>query len=95
MEFGILTMAEQVIPKLPLPVVRRVAHGLGSLAWAVDPAGRRVIRENLRVALGSTHDDAARRRIERENYRVFARTFLELFWGRRLNPGDWDRYFIM
>lgn len=94
-EFGILTLAEHVIPRLPLPVVRRIAHGLGSLAWAVDPAGRRVIRENLRVALGSTHDDAARRCIERENYRVFARTFLELFWGRRLNPGDWDRYFIM
>lgn len=94
-EHAVLVAAEQLIPRMPLGLVRGGARLLGTVAWAVDPAGRRVIRENLRMALGETHGPAARRRIERENYRVFARTFLELFWGRRLRPEHWDRYFVL
>lgn len=94
-EFVLLFLAEKTIPLLPLRLVRAAAAGLGSLAWALDARGRRVIRENLRLALGKTHDEAQRRRIERENYRVFARTFMELFWGSRLRPEDWDRYFVL
>ena len=88
-EFGLLFLAEKIIPRLPLRLVRAAASGVGSLAWALDARGRRVIRENLRMALGGTHDEAQRRRIERENYRVFARTFMELFWGSRLL---WDLF---
>ncbi|MES2707496.1 MAG: lysophospholipid acyltransferase family protein [Verrucomicrobiota bacterium] len=95
LEWAILRSAEAVIPQLPLSLVRRGARAVGALAWACDARGRRVIRENLRLALGATHDDRARRRIERENYRLFARTFLELFWGRRLKAEDWDRYFVV
>ena len=95
MEHGLLFVAEKIIPRLPLGLVRASAALLGSLAWALDPRGRRVIRENLHMALGDTHDEAARRWIERANYRVFARTFLELFWGSRLRAEDWDRYFVL
>ncbi len=95
LEYGALTLAEWGIPQLPLGVVRGIAKGLGTLAWGLDRAGRRVVLENLRVALGATHDETARRRIGRENYRVFARTFMELFWGSRLRPEDWDRYFVL
>ena len=95
LEHGLLAAAEFVIPCLPLKLVRTMAAALGTVAWALDARGRRVIRENLRIALAGTHDEAARLRIERENYRVFARTFLELFWGRRLRPEDWDQYFVL
>ena len=95
LEYGLLFCAEKIIPLLPLRVVRILAAGAGTLAWLLDLRGRRVIRENLRIALGDTHDEPQRRRIERANYRVFARTFLELFWGRRLNAAAWDRYFVL
>lgn len=92
-EHAVLKLAEVVIPRLSLDLVRSLAEVLGNLAWALDRRGRHTIRENLRMALGATHDAPARRRIEQENYRVFARTFMELFWASRLQPGDWDRYF--
>ena len=83
------------IPALPLRLVRDLAAALGTLAWFLDRRGRLTIRENLRMALGSTNDEQSRRQIERENYQVFARTFLELFWGRCLQAEDWDRYFVL
>ena len=95
LEHGLLFVGEKIIPRLPLSLVRAAAAGLGSLAWFLDIRGRRVIRENLRIAFGSTHDVARRRKIERANYRVFARTFMELFWGSRLRTEDWDRYFVL
>lgn len=95
LEVAVLSLAERVIPRLSLATVRRLARVLGKVAWALDARGRHTIRENLRVALGSTHNEAARRTIERENYQVFARTFAELFWGRRLEPERWDEYFVL
>lgn len=95
LEFGVLSLAAKTIPRLSLKTVRTLAGMLGTLAWSVDFQGRRTIRENLRVALGATVDEPARRRIERENYRAFARTFMELFWGSRLRAEDWDRYFVL
>lgn len=95
LECAVLRLAEWVIPFVPLDALRLIAHGLGTMAWAVDPKGRRVIRENLRLALGETHGASSRLQLERDNYRSFARTFLELFWGRRLRPGDWDRHFVL
>ncbi len=95
LEHLLLFMAEKLIPKLPLNFVRAGASVLGKIAWALDLRGRRVIRENLRIALGELHSEAERRRIERANYGVFARTFMELFWGRRLRAEDWDRYFVL
>lgn len=95
LEHVILRLAELGIPRLSLADVRGLAAGLGRLAWALDHRGRHTIRENLRIALGDTHDAAARRGIEQENYRVFARTFMELFWASRLRPEDWDRYFVL
>ena len=94
-EHALLFCAEKAIPLLPLRVVRWLASLLGTVAWALDMRGRSVIRENLCIALGNTHDESSRRRIERANYRSFARTFVELFWGSRLRADDWDRYFVL
>lgn len=94
-EWAALRSAEIIIPLLPLRLVRLAAQGIGSLTWLLDARGRRVIRENLRLALGATQGEKARRRIERENYRSFARTFLELFWGKRLKAKDWEEYFTL
>ncbi len=95
LEHGLLAAAAEVIPRLPLGVVRGGAAVLGTVAWALDRRGRRTIRENLEMALGSSKGRAELRRLERANYRSFARTFLELFWGRRLRAEEWDRYFTL
>ncbi|RYD32805.1 MAG: hypothetical protein EOP86_14840 [Verrucomicrobiaceae bacterium] len=95
LEWMLLRAAETVVPRLPLGLVRFGARVLGTLAWMGDVKGRHVIRENLRLALGDTYDGAELRRLERENYCLFARTFLELFWGSRLKEEDWDRYFTV
>jgi Kdo2-lipid IVA lauroyltransferase/acyltransferase len=95
LEFFLLSLLERLIPCFPLSWVRALALGLGTAAWALDARGRRTIRENLRVAFGATHDASARHLLARKNYQVFARTFMELFWGRRLKPADWDRYFVL
>lgn len=94
-EFWLLRAAEETIPRLPLEVARWLAHGLGTVAWVFDGRGRHVISENLRVALSGELDEVARRKLVRENYQVFARTFVELFWGRRLTAEKWDEYFVL
>jgi len=94
-EHLLLASAEKLIPLLSWKTVRAIAWLLGTLAWSLDRRGRRTISENLRIALQDTHDEATRRRLTKENYQNFARTFLELFWGRRLQAVDWDRYFVL
>jgi len=93
-EHALLSLAECIIPLLPWKTVRGIAWVLGSMAWGLDRRGRHTIHENLRIAFGDT-DQATRRRLTRENYQNFARTFLELFWGRCLRQEDWDRYFVL
>ena len=93
LEHGLLAAAEGAIPCLPLGAVRVGGAGLGTVAWALDGRGRRTIRANLQMALGASRSPAELRQLERANYRNFARTFLELFWGRRLRAEHWDRYF--
>jgi lauroyl/myristoyl acyltransferase len=49
--------------------------------------------ENLRAAFGSRFSHAQRRRLLHANYRVFARTFIDLFWSPRLTESNAGKYF--
>lgn len=84
-----------LLSKLPLCIVRVLASALGTLAWMVDSRGRRTGMENLRVAFGDGMSAARRRRVLRTAYRIFSRTFLDLFWSSRISREKWDRYFIL
>jgi Kdo2-lipid IVA lauroyltransferase/acyltransferase len=95
LEHALLRAAAWTIPKLPRRLVRGLSAVLGTLAWLGDSRGRRTGMENLRVALGPALSMAERRRILRASYRVFAATFLDLFWSPCIKPEDWDRYFVL
>jgi lauroyl/myristoyl acyltransferase len=68
-----------------------LANGLGGLAYHVDVRGRRVAFANL-ACVFPERPAAERRTIARRSYQNFARTMLDLFWGRRLTPENWRRY---
>lgn len=95
LEYGLLKAAVWLVPKLPLRLVRAVGSGAGMLAWLCDGRGRKNGMENLRAAFGDQYTVAQRRRILQGSYRVFGRTFLDLFWSPRIQEKDWDRYFTL
>ena len=95
LEYFILSVAVRIVPLVPLCLVRGAANVLGTLGWMLDRRGRTNGMENLRCALGPQHSIPQRRRILRSSYRVFARTFFDLFWSPRIREKDWDRYFIL
>ncbi len=68
---------------LPLPVLARLAHGLGSLLFIVGRSRRRVALKNLSLCFPelSVHEH---RRIARDHFRAFAQVVLEqclLWWA--------------
>ena len=76
------------IPRLSRRVCVALAHGLGALAYCFDGRGRRVALANL-AAVFPERSGAWHRRIARLSYQNFARTMLDLFWGRRLTAENW------
>ena len=88
LESALLRAVVWLIPKLPLCLVRGMANVCGTLGWMVDGRGRTNGMENLRCALGSALTVRQRRRILRASYRVFARTFFDLFWSPRIKEKD-------
>ena len=95
LEHFILRTAVRMVPLIPLGVVHGVANVLGTIGWMADVRGRCNGMENLRCAFGPQYSVAQRRRILRASYRVFARTFFDLFWSPHLKEKDWDRHFIL
>jgi KDO2-lipid IV(A) lauroyltransferase len=95
LEYAALSSAVWFIPKLPRRLVNWISGTLGTLTWLADARGRRTGMENLRVALGPALTVARRRRILRASYRIFAATFLDLFWSPRIREDRWDRCFIL
>jgi KDO2-lipid IV(A) lauroyltransferase len=93
LEYAVVRTGMWIIPVLPWSLARLIANTLGTLAWMGDKRGRNNGMENLRAAFGPQYSIAERRRILRSSYRVFARTFLELFWSPRLNKKNLDRFF--
>ncbi len=84
------------IPQLSLGIVRAGAVMLGTVAWVVDYRGRRAGMENLRAVFAREGMTPGRRSsILRQSYRLFARTWCELFWGCRLSEENWDQHFVL
>lgn len=79
------------IPLIPRRVCVALANGLGWAAFYLDKRGQRVALANL-ACVFPEKPEAERRRIARVSYQIFARTMLDLFWGRRLNEKNWRRY---
>jgi KDO2-lipid IV(A) lauroyltransferase len=90
LENGVLKTAVVVIPLIPRRLLILTAKVVGALAWVLDARGRRTAEQNLRAAFGGQFTPAERRRIARRSYQNFARTFLDLFWAVKLNPGNWS-----
>lgn len=70
----------------------RLARVLGWAAYHLDRRGRAVALDNLRCAFGERYTEKERQQIALKSYQNFARTMVDLFWGRALNPGNWQRY---
>ncbi len=95
LEHFILRAAVKIVPLIPLGLVHGAADVLGTIGWMADGRGRCNGMENLRCAFGPRYSVAQRRRLLRASYRVFSRTFFDLFWSPHLKEKDWDRYFIL
>ena len=85
----------RLIPRLPRPICLAVARGLGSLAYRFDGRGRRVALANLEAAFGTRFTAAERVTIARRSYQNFARTMLDLFWGRLLTRENWREHLVV
>ena len=90
--FGCVALAG-LIPLLGRRLCVWVANVLGGAFYRLDRRSRAVALDNLRLALGATHDAAARERIARASFRNFARAMLDLFWARNLTAETFTRYF--
>lgn len=84
LEFLGLVFAGWVVRRLPRRCLVWFSAPLGSLAYLLDPQGRRVSMQNLDSAFGGTIDQRKKNRIALSGYRSFARTMLELFWSPNL-----------
>jgi KDO2-lipid IV(A) lauroyltransferase len=71
--------------RLPASVAHRIALAGGSIEWAIRPAKRRQLASNLCHALGLPPDDAAVKRLVRQEVLNEARRSADLLWalGRR------------
>ena len=91
-ETVVVAFAAWLLPKLPRSLILGLARGIGSVAYFLDARGRQTALENLRVAFPTEYTLAERKRIARQSYQVFARTFLDLFWSSALTPKTWEQH---
>ena len=82
-EYALARLALGVIPRLPRPIVVRMANGLGSIAARCLRAERRVARANLDLVFGNSKSAGEKDVIIRRSFQTFALTLLDLFWFAR------------
>jgi KDO2-lipid IV(A) lauroyltransferase len=92
-EFLGLRLAGQLVRWLPHRCLVWFAAPIGSLAYRLDPRGRRVSMQNLDSAFGESINLRAKKRIAESGYRSFARTMFELFWSPNLTPKNAGKIF--
>jgi Kdo2-lipid IVA lauroyltransferase/acyltransferase len=68
----------------------RLAKVAGWLAFHLVARERRIALTNLDIAFGQTRSAAEKRRIACSAFQNFARSFLGLFWSKRLNQTTLD-----
>jgi len=91
LEALILELLAATVPLLPRRMLVRIANGIGWIAFYVAVGERRIALTNLDIAFGSTKSTEEKRRIARSAFQNFARSFLGLFWARRLNRATLDQ----
>ncbi len=80
------------VPLLPRGACVALANALGSLAFRFDKKSRAVALANLACAFGDRYSLAERHEIARRSFQNFARTILDIFWGKRLTSQNWRDY---
>jgi KDO2-lipid IV(A) lauroyltransferase len=92
LEWFLLSLFSPLIPMLPLSLLRRLADFAGAVVYRFDSRSRAVAIANLEAAFGSELDVHRREHIAKRSIQVFARSFLELFWTRRLTPQNVEQF---
>ena len=93
LEYWGLRVAGQLVQWLPHRCLVWFSKPIGSLAYRLDPRGRRVSMQNLDAAFGNTITRREKKRIAESGYRSFARTMFELFWSPNLTQKAAGRIF--
>lgn len=93
LEYAGLLIVGWVVVCLPHRSLVWIAKPLGSLAYRLDPKGRRISRQNLDAAFGNTMKASKKDRVAEAGYRSFARTMLELFWSPNLTAKNAEMIF--
>lgn len=78
---GALVAASASLGRLPTRLAHRLAEVGSTVEWAVRPAKRRRLAENLSHALGAAPDDRAVRNLVRREVRNEGRRSVDLLWA--------------
>ncbi len=92
LEFHALHLAAWLVPKFSRHTCLRLARCLGRLYHLLDRRSRAVALANLEAAFPGRYDLRERHRIARASAQNLARTFLDLFWSRRLTLDNYRRW---
>ncbi len=80
------------IPLLPRSALLLLARGAGTLAFYFDHRGREVALGNLHCVFGEAVSLSERETMAKQSFQNFARTMLDLFWAKRLDPQNYERW---
>jgi KDO2-lipid IV(A) lauroyltransferase len=91
LEALILELLAASVPLLSRKMLVRIANAAGWISFHVAARDRRIALTNLDIAFGSTKSQEKKRRITCSAFQTFARSFLGLFWARRLDHATLDK----
>jgi Kdo2-lipid IVA lauroyltransferase/acyltransferase len=92
LEWFSVSLFSPFVSMLPLSLLRRLADFAGAAVYRFDSKSRAVALANLEAAFGQELDLRQREYIAKRSIQVFARSFLELFWTRRLTPQNVEQF---
>ncbi|MEO9101623.1 MAG: lipid A biosynthesis acyltransferase [Burkholderiales bacterium] len=75
----------RLLARLPLPWLRTLGAGIGSLLYPLIPKRRRIALKNIALCFPEL-DKAARKRLARRHFQVFAQTMLDRAWLWHADP---------
>ena len=78
--YHVFAFAEKAVEKIPVRVSRKAARAGGTLYYYAFPKKRRLVRRNMRRALGPGAAEAEVRRTARGACRYYAEYWLDILW---------------
>jgi lauroyl/myristoyl acyltransferase len=87
----LLELLAALVPRLPRKTLVGLANAAGGFAFHLVARERRIALTNLDIAFGSTKSAEEKRRIACSAFQTFARSFLGLFWSRRLTEATLEQ----